>query len=81
MPGSEEYVADTGMNGDCSRILNAGLERFPVPAVVQFSNVHVLRVSVHPVQLVVDPVDCNAFKAVSVVVDQHLSGVVCHSDL
>ena len=81
MPRRKEDVSDTGMDGDRSGVFDSGPQRFPVPAVLQFGDVHVLRVPIHPVQLVVDPVDGDAFEAVSVVVDQDLAGVVGGADL
>ena len=81
MPGREEDVADTGMNGDGSSILDSGPERFPVPAVLELRDVHVLRVPVHPVELVVDPVDGQAFESVRVVIDQDVARVVGGANL
>ena len=81
MPRGKEDVTDTGMNRDGASILDSGPQRFPVPAVLQLGDVHVLRVPVHPVQLVVDPVDGDSLEAVSVVVDQNVAGVVGGANL
>jgi hypothetical protein len=69
VPRGEEDVTDSRVNGDRPGVFNSGPERFPVPAVLEFGDVHVLSVAVHPVELVVDPVDGDALKAVGVVID------------
>ncbi len=81
MPRSKENITNTGMNGNGTGIFNSGPQCFPVPAVLQFGNVHVLRVAVHPVELVVDPIDGDALEAVSIVVDQNLPGIVSSTNL
>jgi len=65
------------VNGDRTGVFNSGPERFPVPAVLEFGDVHVLSVAVHPVELVVDPVDGDALKAVSVVIDLSYKTFFC----
>ena len=81
MPGREENITHARVNGNGTSIFNSGFQSFPVPAVFQLSDVHVLRVTVHPVELVVDPIDGDTLEAVSIVIDQNLAGIVSGTDL
>ena len=60
VPRSKENVSLSRMHHQGASVFDAGHDGFPVSA-VQLGYVHVLRVSVQPIQFRVDPIDGNAF--------------------
>jgi len=68
MPGGKEDVANARMDHQSSRIVNTSLDSFPVPS-VQFTNTEMLKMSVQPVELLVDPVYGHALQPIAVVTD------------
>ena len=81
MPGREENITHTGVDSNGTGIFNSGFQCFTVPSVLQLGNVHVLRVTVHPIELVVDPIDGDTLETVGIVIDQNLAGIVSGTDL
>lgn len=72
MPGSEENVSNSRMNRNGSGVLNARHQGLSVAA-VQLRYAHVLGVPVHPIQFRIDPINSDAFKTFSIMLNHRFT--------
>ena len=68
VPRGEVDITNSRMNCNGSGIFNLGHDGFAMAA-IKFSHVHVLSVTINPIQLVIDPINGQTFKTFSIMIN------------